>query len=195
MINQDEAESRVLAFGQAESGVALAIQTCERSPRGDYWIIRANSEDFVFGGDRSQMLVGASAYLVRVADGEITVVGSNEAWQTVLQDKYDEAAAGSMHYVLDPIFERNDKTAVVLVRQRLLCSQQTALQLASEERRGWLTGLRRHLLIAQTVIGGKGINTRIVLRHDVDGIPQMDEHVADWNALVARIRSPYEGSK
>lgn len=191
MITEDEAIAKVLAIGDAD-GVPLAIMACERSPRSDYWVIRANSEAYVVDGLFDRMLIGVSAYLVRVADGEITLVGSGQLWQEVLQDKYDAAAAGAMHYVLEPTADRHDKAAMLLLRQQLRCSMQAATRLLSDEYRGWLTGLRRRLLIAQTVLGEKGIDTRIVLRRYADNAPEMDDRITSWDMLAARIRSSVE---
>jgi hypothetical protein len=124
MIDADQAKDLVLRLRDASSGRSdrLAIQYCALSGRGDYWIVCANSEDFVIRGVRERVLVGVNAHLVNTMSGEIETVANDRSVEQYLEDKYDLAAAGINHYVLVPCFDKNDKAGVIRLRQKLGCS-------------------------------------------------------------------------
>ena len=195
MITAEDAKAIILRRSRSDDdGPQLAIQSCELSPRGDFWIIHANSEDYVVRGIWERMLVGVSAYLVNVNDGAMTVVGSGQSWQEFLRDKYDEDAAGTMRYVLEPTFFRDDKRAVINLRQRLECSLQTALRMLSPGHRQWLTGVRSLLLDVQDMLHERGIETAIVLLPSAEGAIEIDHSIWHWNAVASRMRSRFQSA-
>lgn len=188
MISEDEAKAMVLRVGEDRwDGLRLAIQSCVHSPRGDYWVICANSENFVLHGDWSSLLVGVSGYLINAESGELTVVGSGQSLEIALQDMSDKEAAGSLHYVLQPAFDRSDKAALINLRQHLQCPLRAAIALLSADHRNWLVGDRRLLISAQTVLGEKHIETEISLQADPGGAAVLQHEVTNWDALVERM--------
>lgn len=147
MIDADQAKALVLRRCEASShqGDRFAIQSCELSEFGDYWVVRANSEDFVVRGIQECRYVGANAHLVHATSGEIETVGSGQSVEQYLGDKYDVMRAAGKHYVLTPNFDRSDKPGVIRLRQMFDCSLQTAVQMVSPESKFWLTGRKRTL--------------------------------------------------
>lgn len=195
VITAEDAKSIILRLSRNdEDGLQLAIQSCELSPRGDFWVIRANSEDYVVRGMWERLLVGVSAYLVNVNDGTVSVVGSAQSCQEFLQDKHDEDAAGTMRYVLEPTFCRDDKMAVINLRQRLECSLQSALLMLSPGHRQWFTGRRSLLLDVQEVLSERGIQTAIVLLPSAESAIEVDRSMWHWDALASRMRSRFQSA-
>ena len=105
MIAEEDAKAIILdMLNSREHKDTFVIQSCALSPRGDYWIIRANSEDYVLRGMGEKCYVGVNAHLVSTLTGDTELVGSAASVESYLQDKYDLAAAGDQHYVLAPAF-------------------------------------------------------------------------------------------
>ncbi len=189
MISEDDAKSIVLKLCNADAGgEKFVIQSCKASPRGDYWIVRSNSEAYVIHGDFERCYVGVSARLVNAITGEVETVGSGSSWQEYLQDKYDVEIAAGLHYVLEPAFDVKDKAALVNLRQRLVRSYQETIALVSPEHRHWLTGKLRVLKIAQTLLKEQGIEASICLREKTLGAALIDERIWHWEALVPCIK-------
>ena len=184
MIDEDQAKVLVLRRCEAPSQgrERFAIQSCELSERGDYWIVRANTEDCVLRGMWERCYVGANADLVHTVTGQIETVGSGQSVEAYLEDKYDVAAAGAMHYVLSPDFGKDDKTAIIRLRQKLACSPQRAVQLVSPALSSWLTGTRRTLLQAQALLLDEGIATSIRLQESPASAVPIDS-ILHWREL------------
>jgi len=98
MITSEDAQAAVLTRVNSAAHVlcrdTFVIQSCVLSARSDYWIVRANSEDFVLRGMGEKQYVGVNAYLVSTVAGSIEIVGSGQSVESYLQDKYDVEAAG-----------------------------------------------------------------------------------------------------
>jgi hypothetical protein len=163
------------------SDVKMCVQSCESSPRGDYWIIRANSEDYVVHGRTERCYVGVSAYLVDSRTGALEIVGSGAGWQQYLQDKYDLEAAGDGRYILAPDFGFDDKRAVINLRQRLDCSLELVRAMVSD--RAWLTGKLRVLKCAKGLLEKQGISTAIRIEPGTMSAAPIGEGVWHWDAL------------
>jgi len=189
MIEADQARALVLRLSEAscEGGERFAIQSCTLSERGDYWIVRANSEDFVLRGIEESRYVGVNAHLVSTASGEIETVGSGQSIDEYLEDKCDAAKAGARHYVLGPDFDKNDKADVIRLRQKLECSLQRVMQLVSPEFSCWLTGKRRALSYAKAMLRNEGIATSIRLLENPGCAVTIDSSVGRWTALKSAL--------
>ncbi|MBB5943504.1 hypothetical protein [Xanthomonas sp. 3307] len=185
MIKADQAKALVLHCYEAscEGRERFAIQSCTLSERGDYWIVRANSEDFVLRGIQERCYVGINAHLVNTTSGEIEIVGSGQCLDEYLQDKCDAANAGASHYVLCPDFDTSDKASVIRLRQRLECSLQRAIQLASPEFGCWLTGKRRMLSNAKEMLQNEGIAVRIRLLENPRCAVTIENYILHWTEL------------
>lgn len=189
MISAEEAKSLVLRMCEASStGERFAIQSCDKSPCNEYWVIRANSEDYVVHGIFERCYVGVNAHLVNATSGVIESVGSRQSWEQFLQDKHDLENAAGLHYVLEPAFEKTDKVPLINLRQRLELSYQDSILLLLPENRQWLTGKFRVLKDAQKLLQERGIVTVIVLRETVLGVVTVKESALHWDALVSLIR-------
>ncbi|MCU1774262.1 MULTISPECIES: hypothetical protein [Pseudomonas] len=167
--------------------VRFVIQSCELSANGDYWVIRSNSEDYVVHGMTEYCYVGVNAHLINVRTGEHdTVVG----WSVDehLQDKYDLGAASGKPYVLIPIIDRSDKTALVNLRRKLQCTYPQTLALLTGEQRLWLTGKRRILEDAQRMLLEQGINTQIELVADAGEAIAIDVETWYTEAVLKAVR-------
>ena len=167
--------------------VRFVIQSCELSANGDYWVIRSNSEDYVVHGMTEYCYVGVNAHLINVRTGEHdTVVG----WSVDehLQDKYDLGAASGKPYVLIPIIDRSDKTALVNLRRKLQCTYPQTLALLTGEQRLWLTGKRRILEDAQRMLFEQGINTQIELVADAGEAIAIDVETWYTEAVLKAVR-------
>lgn len=189
MIDADHAKALVLRRSEAVSQgrERFAIQSCKLSEQGDYWVIRANSEDFVHHGIQERCYVGLNAHLVNTASGEIDTVGSGQSVEQYLGDKYDAARAGTKHYVLGPNFDKNDKASVIRLRQKLDCTLQRAMQLVSPESSCWLTGKRRTLGHAQALLLREGIQTSIRLQQSLGSAVEIDDSVWHWDLLKSAL--------
>ena len=190
MVTAEEAKSIILRLCEGSSpDERFAIQSCEPSPSGDYWVVRANSEDFVVHGVFERCYVGVNAHLVKTASGAVETVGSGQSVEQYLEDKYDlERAAGS-YYVLQPSFDKTDKVALINLRQKLGLSLQESIALLSMGRSQWLTGKRSVLKHAQDLLCEQGIEVDIVLRQDVLGAVEIDERAEHLDALKPYIRA------
>lgn len=166
----------------------FCIQSCERTPNRDYWIITANSEDWVLHGRGERCYVGVNAYLVNVATGALEIVGSGQSWQQYLQDKYDIEAAGAARYVLAPAFEFHDKRAVINLRQRLDCSLQVVREILSRDR-AWFTGKLRVLKAAQKLLEERDIDSTIKLEQAPTQAAFLQDGRSDWETLKGMLRA------
>ncbi|MBP7451595.1 MAG: hypothetical protein KA914_02240 [Ottowia sp.] len=189
MIDADQAKALVLRRSEAacQGRDRFVIQSCTLSEHGHYWVIRANSEDFVVRGILERCYVGVNAYLVNTASGEIETVGSGQSVEQDLEDKYDAIVAGAKHYVLGPNFDKTDKAAVIRLRQKLECSLQRAMHLVSPESGCWLIGKRRTLSNAQAMLQHEGIATSIQLQESPGSAVPIDDSVWHWNALKSAL--------
>lgn len=189
MIEAEQAKALVLRCCEAsrEGRDRFVIQFCALSECGDYWIIRANSEDFVLRGIHGRCYVGVNAHLVSTASGEIETVGSGQSVDEYLQDKCDAATAGSNHYVLGPDFDKSDKAGVIRLRQKLECSLQRAMQLVSSEFNCWLTGEKRLLSDAKAILQKEGVTTSIRLLKSPGCAVRIDNSVWHWTALKSAL--------
>jgi len=185
MIDADEAKAIVLRACEASSrsGERFAIQSCVLSEHRDYWVIRANSEDFVLRGIWERQYVGASAHLVRTTSGEVESVGSGQSVEQYLHEQYDLTAAGGQHYVLVCGIDSSNKVGVIRLRQKLGCTLQRAIQLTSAATRVWLYGKRSTLLHAQALLQHEGIATSIQLQAEMGSAIWIDHSVWHWDAL------------
>ncbi|WP_185814679.1 hypothetical protein [Xanthomonas sp. SS] len=189
MITADRARETVLRLCESDSEERFAIQSCELSPRGDYWVVRCNSEEYIVHGFFGSCYVGVSAYLVNASSGHVEIVGSGQSWQQYLQDKYDLEVANGAHYIIRPTFDRTDKTAFVNLRKRLERSLQESIRLVSPENNHWLTGRLRPLENARELLKEKGISVDVVLRKDTSGAIEINESDLHWDALKSTIRA------
>jgi hypothetical protein len=189
MIVADQAKVLVLSRCEASSQgrERFAIQSCTLSEHGDYWVIRANSEDFVVRGIQERCYVGANAHLVNTASGEIETVVSCQSVEQYLEDKYDAARAGGKHYVLGPDFDKNDKAGVIRLRQKLECTLQRAMQLVSPESICWLTGRLRTLRHAHAMLQCEGIATSIQLQEIPGSAVAIDDSIWHWDVLKSAL--------
>jgi len=189
MIDAEQAQNFILRRCEAsgEGSERFAIQSCTLSKCGDYWIVRANSEDFVLRGMHERCYVGVNAHLVSTVSGEIETVGSSQSVDEYLRDKFDAAKAGPGHYVLGPDFGKNDKSDVIRLRQTLECSLQKAMQLVSPEFSCWLTGNRRMLSDARAMLQKEGISTSIRLLENTGSAVTIDSSIWHWTALKSAL--------
>ncbi|WMJ02620.1 hypothetical protein RBU55_13960 [Pseudomonas chlororaphis subsp. aurantiaca] len=192
MLSAQEACAIVLALydGTLRDGKPerFVIQSCELSSKGDYWIVRANTEDCVLHGMTQYCYVGVNAHLVNVVTGARETVANCFTVEEYLQDKYDlQAAAGNL-YVLTPAFARDDKPALINLRQKLACSYPETLKLLGEQRQ-WLTGKRRQLQEAQRLLASQGIATSIELQIEAAGAIAIGVEAWHSDAVLKALRS------
>lgn len=191
MITAEDAHAIVLSrTNSAPSDVCrdiFVIQSCELSARRDYWIVRANSEDFVHRGMVEKQYVGVNAYLVSSVSGNVEFVGSGQSVEGFLQDSYDAEAAGDEHYVLGPIFTRYEKTALVNLRQKLECSFQDTILLISAPQSAWITGSLGTLKNAKELLEQQDINVSIQLHPEIASAIEIDNSVSDWSAMKTEL--------
>ncbi|WP_171940868.1 hypothetical protein [Herbaspirillum rubrisubalbicans] len=190
MIDAEQAKALVLHYAGASvhGSERFAVQYCALSERGDYWVVSANSEDFVVRGVLERFYIGISVYLVNTVSGQIETIGSSQNIDHYLEDKYDAAQAGDMHYVLVPEFGSGDKQAVMHLRRRLECPLQLALKLVSSESSNWLTGKRRTLRHAQAMLLREGIVTSIQLRQSPTSAELIDDSsLLNWDGLKSAL--------
>jgi hypothetical protein len=192
MLDAQQAKSIVLRHcegnSQSPAREPFAIQSCELSEQGEYWIVRANSEDYVLHGRGEHCYVGVNAHLVAVESGKIETVGSGQSVDQYLQDKHDIRKAGSSSYVLKPVFEHTDKAAIIRLRQSLECSMQIALQLVTPEFRNWFTGRRRVLQDIQVLLERGGVTTSIDLQPDPGHAIEVDDRAWNEGRLKAALK-------
>jgi len=180
MTTRQEACDLVLAEFTQEPG---AISACQLDPRGRYWVIHANSYEYVVNGRWEHCLVGVGAYLVHIASGRLDITPSYETWEESIQDIYDRDDAAGAHYVLRPSAAPGDKRAIVHLHQRLQCSLIDARWLLDEANRDWLTGTGRALRRACANLDKHGLDTQVVLRSD----PRQALSLASPNDSLANV--------
>lgn len=184
-----EVDAKNLVLSRVGCSEPFAVQSCVLSSRGDYWIIRANSAAFVLHGDTSRLYVGVSAYLIDVHSGELEIVSSYTSAEHYLQDKYDVLEAAGQHYVLCAGFAREDKKAIVALRQKLDCPLLRALMLA-EHAHPWVTGKKSVLQHAQKLLANQGVSSVISLVDDPKDAPMINDSIWHWQALRELLRQP-----
>lgn len=183
-----ESDARQLVLSRIEQSFVgreaetFVVQSCSLSAQRDYWIIRANSADYVLNGNFSKCYVGVNAYLVDVSTGLIEIVASSYSVDEYLQEKYDLREAAGRHYVLCAGFPSRDKRAIINLRQKLECSLHRA-RLLAEEGRAWAIGTRVILMKAQGMLRQHTIETSIVLVDDPGDARPIDRRVWHWDAL------------
>ncbi len=193
MLSAQQASAIVLALhdGTLRDGKPerFVIQSCELSANGDYWVVRSNSEDYVVHGMEQYCYVGVNAHLVDVVTGATEIVGSCFSVDEYLQDQYDLRAAAGNLYVLTPAFARDDKPAMVNLRQKLACTYPEVQTLLSGEQRQWLTGTRRHLQDAQRLLADQGIATHIELQPEAAGAISIGVECWHLDAVLKALRN------
>ncbi|MBX9401507.1 hypothetical protein K4L06_09295 [Lysobacter sp. BMK333-48F3] len=190
MITEEQARQIVLTTAEH---IPLAIYGCELSPRGDYWVIEANSEAWVLHGEFSDMLVGVSAYLVHTVTGRLSLVGSAQHWPDCVEDLHDLEVADGRHYLLVPGCDADDKQAAMHLHRQLACSLLDIGYLLSPAGRNWLTGTRRALAAAQAVLQERGIATDIVLMPEADAAILVEVQDTSWGHVSLLVRRRASG--
>lgn len=166
----------------------FVIQSCELSANGDYWVIRCNTEEYVVHGKTEYCYVGVNAHLVDVTTGAMETVASCFTIEDYLQDKEDLLAAAGNSYVLGPSFTKEDKEAVINLRQRLGCSYPNSFALLSGTGRQWFTGKRRYLEGAQRLLAVQGIETVIGLIDEPTGATIIGQETWHIDAVLKAIQ-------
>ena len=188
-INRKQAEQIVLERLNRDPACEdrFVIIDSELAPRGDYWIIRANSAAYVESEDFSRMYVGVNAYLIDTQSGTFDTVGSAQQVEDVLQELYDLQEAGGRHYVLACGINRDDKPSVIRLHRVLDCSLTTARQLIDEPHRFWLHGQRQTLLAVAELLSKHEIAVEITLADDITGIPEFSDGIINLDEIRERI--------
>ncbi|WP_099075605.1 hypothetical protein [Proteus alimentorum] len=140
----------------------FAIYFCELSPKQDFWIIRCNSERYIIYNQLEHCYVGVNAYLVNTSTGKIDIVGSGESVEDFLQEIYDAQTADSQFYLLRPTFSKDNKIALLNLKQWLECGYTDIINLLTINR-SWFTGKHRNLQHVQALLNKRNIETEIVL--------------------------------
>lgn len=189
VISEQKARDIVISLHSAtsENLERFAIHSSTLSARGDYWVVRANSEDYVVRGMVEHCYVGVNAYLVHTESGDVEVVGSGGSVERYLEDKCDLFNAGTKCYVLMPIADASDKAFVLHLRQQLECSLVDARRLTSSEHKYWLTGKRSTLSHAKRLLEQRGILTKIELVPHPCAASTARESDWHWEALKASL--------
>lgn len=151
----------------------FVIYFCELSAKQDFWIIRCNSERYVIYNQLEHCYVGVNAYLVDTYTGKIDIVGSGQNVEDFLQDIYDAQAAGSQFYLLRPIFSKENKIALLNLKQWLGYGYTDTVNLLTINK-NWFTGKRRNLQHVQILLNKRDINTEIILADKTEGIVIID---------------------
>lgn len=192
MLKTEEAQTIVLRRSNqgrdTNGGDEFVIQSCELSPRKDYWVIRVNSADYVIRGVVGKCYVGVNAHLVNALTGEVETVSSAQGWQNYLQDKYDLINAQGNFYILRPAFDKSDKSALINLRQKLECRAQDVICMTSPDNNFWLTGNLRKLNDAKILLEKANIQVNIELHADSRGAIVIDESVWYFDEIKARLR-------
>jgi len=185
MITEEQARRIVLATAE---DVPLAVYGCTLSPRGDYWVVEANSERWVLHGDFRDMLVGVSAYLVHAVTGALSLVGSAQQWQDCVEDLHDLDVAAGRHYVLVPGCDPHDRQAAMRLHRQLACSLLDSRYLLSADGRSWLTGTRRVLATVQAALQERDIAADIELMRETGAALPVTVDDASWDSMAPLIR-------
>ncbi|WP_337135588.1 hypothetical protein [Proteus terrae] len=174
MITSQQARDIVLNHCHASPcDERFAIYFCELSAKQDFWIIRCNSERYVIYNQLEHCYVGVNAYLVDTYTGKIDIVGSGQNVEDFLQDIYDAQAAGSQFYLLRPIFSKENKIALLNLKQWLGYGYTDTVNLLTINK-NWFTGKRRNLQHVQILLNKRDINTEIILADKTEGIVIID---------------------
>ncbi|WP_368869187.1 hypothetical protein [Proteus terrae] len=105
--------------------------------------------------------------------GKIDIVGSGQNVEDFLQDIYDAQAAGSQFYLLRPIFSKENKIALLNLKQWLGYGYTDTVNLLTINK-NWFTGKRRNLQHVQILLNKRDINTEIILADKTEGIVIID---------------------
>ena len=105
--------------------------------------------------------------------GKIDIVGSGQNVEDFQQDIYDAQAAGSQFYLLRPIFSKENKIALLNLKQWLGYGYTDTVNLLTINK-NWFTGKRRNLQHVQILLNKRDINTEIILADKTEGIVIID---------------------
>ncbi|MBI6529866.1 hypothetical protein JEP40_12175 [Proteus vulgaris] len=170
MISSQQAQDIILNHCHSSSiDKRFAIYFCELSPKQDFWIIRCNSERYVIYNQLEHCYVGVNAYLVDTSTGEINIVGSGESVEDFLQDIYDARTASGQFYLLRPTFSKENKIALLHLKQWIGCGYTDAINLLTINK-NWFTSKRRYLQYIQVLLDKRDIKTEIILSDKINGI-------------------------
>ncbi|QIG05839.1 hypothetical protein [Proteus sp. ZN5] len=193
MITSQQAQDIVLNHCHSSPyGERFAIYFCELSPKQDFWIIRCNSESYVIYNQLEHCYVGVNAYLVDIFTGKIDIVGSGESVEDFLQDIYDAQTAGSQFYLLRPTFSKENKIALLNLKQWLKCGYTNTINLLTINR-NWFTGKRRYLQHIQILLDKRDIKTEIVLADNIDGIVVINNNIWFEEDIIKKLRKVVGG--
>lgn len=181
MLTQREIESLVLHICSSDAA-PCAIQSCELSADKTYWIVRANSAQYVLHGRSEFCLVGVNAYLVDPSTGEIEVVGSGCSVEQYLGDKQDVQLAGQKKYVLHPAFDGYEPKWVIHLHQKIGCSLPDARRLARNTE-WWVTGKKRVLEEARDLLAKEGIPVNVTLAVNAGMAQILADRPVFWDEL------------
>ncbi|MCO4180964.1 hypothetical protein LG195_00120 [Proteus terrae] len=188
MITSQQAQNIVLNHCHSSPcGEQFAIYFCELSPKQDFWIIRCNSERYVIYNQPEHCYVGVNAYLVDTFTGKIDTVGSGESVEDFLQDIYDAKAAGSQFYLLRPTFSKENKIALLNLKQWLGYGYTDTVNLLTISR-NWFTGKRRHLQHIQALLNKSNIETEIVLVDKIEHAITVDNSIWFEEDIIKELR-------
>ncbi|MFZ6656440.1 hypothetical protein [Undibacterium sp. TJN19] len=192
MITAEDAQAIILRRchqGRKNNGEdEFVIQSCELSPRKDYWVIRANSADFVIRGLIEHCYVGVNAHLVDILTGEVETIGSAQSLQNYLEDKYDLINAKGNSYILRPGFDIKDKSALINLRQKLECRLQDVISMTSPDNNFWLTGTFRVLSEVKKLLEAADIKVNIELHSNLRGAIEIDERAWYFDAVKKHLQ-------
>lgn len=193
MINSQQAQDIVLNHCHSSPcGERFAIYFCELSPKQDFWIIRCNTERYVIYNQLEHYYVGVNAYLVGTFTGKIDIVGSGESVEDFLQDIYDAQTAGSQFYLLHPTFSKENKIALLNLKQWLGCGYTDTIKLLTINR-SWFTGKHRYLQHIQILLNKRNINTEIILVDKTESIVIIDNSTWFEEDIKKELRKIIDG--
>ncbi|MFZ6757042.1 hypothetical protein ACO0K9_07465 [Undibacterium sp. Ji50W] len=190
MITAEDAQTIILRLcHQGREANEFVIQSCVLSPRNDYWVVRANSADYVLRGMEERCYVGVSAHLVDVFTGEVETVGSGQGWQSYLVDKYDLINAKGNHYILSPAFDKRDKSALINLRQKLECRLQDVIYMTSPDNNFWLAGRLSALCEIKKTLEKANIKVNIELHSDLRGAVEIDNGTRYFDVVKKHLQN------
>lgn len=178
MITSQKAQDLVLNLCNSKCyNDKFIVYFCELSLNQDYWIIRCNSERYILNNSHAHCYVGVNAYLVNTLTGEIEIVSSAHSIDDFLQDKSDLQRAGQCFYILQPTFTKENKQALINLKQWLGCGYTEALSLLSLNNNKWFTGKLRYLQHIQALLKNKNIKTEISLIETTDNAVVIEPNI------------------
>ncbi|HEK2896166.1 hypothetical protein [Proteus terrae] len=193
MITSQQAQDIVLNHCHSSPcGERFAIYSCELSPKQDFWIIRCNSERYVIYNQLEHCYVGINAYLVDTFTGKIDIIASGESVEDFLQDIYDTQTAGSQFYLLRPTFSKENKIALLNLKQWLGCGYTDTIKLLTINR-SWFTGKHRYLQHIQILLNKRNINTEIILADKTESIVIIDNSTWFEEDIRKELRKVIDG--